>query len=117
MPGSLGISDSHCGFTIGGSAVRATSLEHAQRARAQLAAHDAQSFLLLPAVGAAHMIAEADGTMICTVQPGPRKGKRPRHWPELRLVAAQAKDSATTMYGATFGSAVNDNYSSCRRQL
>lgn len=51
-----------------------------------------------------HVIAEADGTMICTVEAGPRKGKRPRQWQEMRLVAAQAKESSTTVYGATFGS-------------
>ena len=55
-------------------------------------------------MGAEHVIAQADGTMICTVKPGIRKGKRPREWKEMRLVAAQAKDRATTVYGATFGS-------------
>jgi len=94
----------HYGFAIGVSAVRDATLIHAQSARAQLAAHYAQPFRGLPAVGAAHVIAEADGTMICTVQPGPRKGPRPRQWQEMRLVAAQAKDRATTVYGATFGS-------------
>ena len=94
----------HYGFTIGVSAVRDATLAHAQRARAQLAEQYAQSFRVLPAVGAAHVIAEADGTMICTVAPGPRKGKRPRQWQEMRLVAAQAQDRAATVYGATFGS-------------
>ena len=42
--------------------------------------------------------------MICPVAPGPRKGHRPRQGQERRLVAAQAKDCATTGYGATFGS-------------
>ena len=94
----------HYGFAIGVSAVRDATLAHAQRARARLQAQYAQPFRGLPAVGAAHVIAEADGTMICTVQPGPRKGRRPRQWKEMRLVAAQAQDSATTVYGATFGS-------------
>ena len=94
----------HYGFEIGQSAVRAATLAHAQRARAQLQAQYAQPFRILPVVGQAHVIAQADGTMICTVQPGPRKGKRPRQWQEMRLVAAQARDSATTVYGATFGS-------------
>jgi hypothetical protein len=84
--------------------VRDATLAHAQRARAQLEAQYAQSFRGLPAVGQPHIIAEADGTMICTVQPGPRKGKRPRQWQEMRLVAAQAQDSTTPVYGATFGS-------------
>lgn len=94
----------HYGFEIGVSAVRDATLTHAQRARVQLEEHYAQPFRILPAVGQAHVIAEADGTLICTVQAGPRKGKRPRAWQEMRLVAAQAKDSATTVYGATFGS-------------
>lgn len=94
----------HYGFEIGVSAVRDATLAHAQRARALLEEQYAQSFRVLPAVGPAHVIAEADGTMICTVQPGARKGKRPRQWQEMRLVAAQAKDSNTTVYGATFGS-------------
>lgn len=94
----------HYGFEIGVSAVRDATLAHAQRARAQLQAQYAQPFRVLPLIGADHVIAEADGTMICTVQPGPRKGKRPRQWQEMRLVAAQARDSATTVYGATFGS-------------
>ena len=94
----------HYGFAIGLSAVRDATLAHAQRARAQLAEQYAQPFRVLPALGAAHVIAEADGTMICTVAPGPSKGKRPRQWQEMRLVAAQARDRATTMYGATFGS-------------
>ena len=93
----------HYGFTSNVSAVRHTTLEHAQRARRQLEAQYAQSFRELPAVGAAQVIAEADGTMICTVQPGPRKGQRPRQWRAMRLVAAQAKDTATTGYGATVG--------------
>ena len=56
--------------------------------------------------------------MICTVAPGARKGKRPREWKELRLVAAQAKDSSTTVYGATFGSvaATGRRWGHCTRQ-
>ena len=94
----------HYGFAIGVSAVRDATLAHAQRAQARLEQHYAESFRVRPAVGPAHVIAEADGTMICTVAAGPRKGKRPRQWQEMRLVAAQAKDSRTTVYGATFGS-------------
>ena len=41
--------------------------------------------------------------MVRTVKRGPRKSKRPREWKEMRLVAAQAKGSATTLYGVTFG--------------
>ncbi len=94
----------HYGFAIGASAVRQTTLEQAQRAQSQLEAEYQQPFRVLPAQGAEHVIAEADGTMICTVEPGVRKGPRPRSYQEMRLVAAQAKDSATVVYGATFGS-------------
>ena len=93
----------HYGFEIGASAVRTVTLEHAQRAQEQLEEGYAHSFRILPKVGAEHVIAEADGTLIRTVEPGKRKGKRPREWKEMRLVAAQAKDSARTIYGATFG--------------
>lgn len=108
----------HYGFEIGASAVRAATLIHAQRAQTQLEEEYRQPFRMLPPIGAEHVIAQADGTMICTVQPGPRKGKRPREWREMRLVAAQAKDSATTVYGATFGSVeeTGRRWGHCTRQ-
>jgi len=94
----------HYGFEIGASAVRTVTLEHAQRAKQQLEQGYAQSFRILPKVGAEEVIAEADGTMICTVEAGKREGKRPRESKEIKLVAAQAHQSATTVYGATFTS-------------
>ena len=108
----------HYGFEIGLSAVRSATLKHAHRAREKLQEEYEQPFRVLPAVGAEHVIAQADGTMICTVAPGPRKGKRPREWKEMRLVAAQAKDSATTFYGATFGNvaATGRRWGHCARQ-
>ena len=95
--------EEHYGFEIGVSAVRVVTLEHAQRAREQMEEGYAQSFRILPKVGVEHVIAEADGSLIRIVEPGKRSGKRPRDWKEIKLVAAQAKDSATTFYGATFG--------------
>ncbi len=108
----------HYGFEIGATAVRAATLRHAQRACHQLEEQYAQPFRLLPAQGAAQVIAEADGTMICTVAPGKRPGKRPREWKEMRLVAAQARDSATIYYAATFGSveATGRRWGHCTRQ-
>ena len=108
----------HYGFEIGASAVRSATLVHAQRARAKLEEEYRQPFRILPAEGAAHVIAEADGTMICTVQPGERNGKRPREWKKMRLLAAQAKDSATTVYAATFGSVAETGrrWGHCARQ-
>jgi len=108
----------HYGFEIGVSAVRTATLAHAQRAREKLEAEYAQAFRQLPAAGNEHVITQADGTMICTVKPGSRKGKRPREWKEMRLVAAQAKDSARTVYGATFGSVAETGrrWGHCTRQ-
>jgi hypothetical protein len=108
----------HYGFEMGASAVRATTLGQAQRAREQLQEQYGQSFRVLPAVGADHVIAQADGTMICTVEPAPRKAKHPRQWREMRLVAAQAQGSTTTVYGATFGSVAEagQRWGHCARQ-
>jgi len=94
----------HYGFELGASAVREATLTHASRAKEQLEQEYEQPFRILPALKEEHVIAEADGTMICTVEPGPRKGKRPREWKEMRLVAAQARESVTIVYAATFGS-------------
>ena len=71
----------HCGFEIGVSAVRAATLKHAHRARARLPEEYAKPFRVLPAVGAGYVIAQTDGTMICTAEAGSRKGKRPRESP------------------------------------
>lgn len=108
----------HYGFEIGASAVRTATLDHASRAREKLREEYQQPFRVLPAAGAEQVIAEADGTMICTVDPGPRNGKRPRQWKEMRLVAAQARDSATTFYAATFGSVeeTGRRWGHCTRQ-
>jgi len=57
----------------------------------------------LPAVGQPYVIAQADGSMLCTVAPGPRNGKKPREWKEIRLAAARGLDQADTFYAATFG--------------
>lgn len=108
----------HYGFEIGATAVRAATLHHARRAQAGLEAEYKEPFRLLPPQGAAHVVAQADGTMICTVPPGPRQGKRPRDWKEMRLVAAQAQGSATTHYAATFGSVeeTGRRWGHCTRQ-
>jgi hypothetical protein len=92
----------HYGFELGASALRKATLKHAQRARQELQGKYQESFRALPAQGQAQVIGEADGTLICTVASGKRKAKRPRSWLEMRLVAAQAKDSARTVYAAGF---------------
>jgi hypothetical protein len=108
----------HYGFEIGATAVRSTTLKHAKKAQAKMQTEYEQPFRILPALGAEYVIAQADGTLIRTVEPGPRKGKRPREWKEIRLVAAQAKDSVTTVYGVTFGSVEDTGrrWGHCARQ-
>ena len=108
----------HYGFEIGVSAVRTATLEQASRARDKLRAQYQQPFRILPAVGAEQVIAQVDGTMICTVEPGSRKGKRPRAWKEMRLAAAYAQGSATKFYAATFGSVeeTGRRWGHCARQ-
>jgi hypothetical protein len=93
----------HYGFEINASAVRDATLRHAQRAADILEQEYEQPFRLLPPLGAQQVIAEADGSMVCTVAPGPRSGKRPREWKEIRLTAAQASKSTEKFFAATFG--------------
>ena len=93
----------HYGFEINASAVREATLDHAQRAQQILQQEYAQPYRALPALGAPCVVAQADGSMVCTVAPGPRKGKRPRDWKEIRLTAAQALGSTESFYAATFG--------------
>ncbi|MCI0352869.1 MAG: hypothetical protein L0Z53_25895, partial [Acidobacteriales bacterium] len=108
----------HYGFELGASAVRQATLAHAQRAKEKLENHYEQPLRILPAIQEEHVIAEVDGTMICTVEPGPRKGSRPREWKEMRLVAAQARESVRTVYAATFGSVeeTGRRWGHCARQ-
>lgn len=93
----------HYGFELSASAVRDTTLRHAGRAAAQLEAHDGESFRILPKTGPAYVVAEADGTMICTLPAG-RKGQepRPREWKEMRLSGARAPGRVETFYAAGF---------------
>ena len=93
----------HYGFELNPSAVRTTTLRHSQRAAEKLQKDYTKSFRNLPKEGPSHVVAQADGTMICTVDRGKRKGRRPRQWKEMRLVAAQAQGHIEAVFGATFG--------------
>jgi hypothetical protein len=94
----------HYGFELNASAVRAVTLEHAGRAGKRLAKEYQESFRILPRSGPAFVVAEVDGTMICTVEEGcARQGKRPRQWQEMRLAAAQVLGKSETTYAASFG--------------
>jgi hypothetical protein len=94
----------HYGFEITTTAVRKAMLKTARRAQNLLEGKCRQSFRVMPAEAKETIIAQADGTMICTVAPGKRSGKRPRSWSEMRLVAAQVHGASQAVYGATFGS-------------
>ena len=94
----------HYGFEVNVSAVRQATVQAAKRAQQRLEEQYAEPFRALPARGAACVVAEADGSMLCTVPSGlARQAKRPREWKEVRLTAAQSLGSAETFYAATFG--------------
>lgn len=93
----------HYGFEIHATAVREATLEHSQRACQILEDRYKQPFRVLPQIAEEHVIAQTDGSMLCTIQPSKRKDKKPREWKEMRLMAARAKDKVQTFYAATFG--------------
>ena len=95
----------HYGFQLNAGAMRSATLKHAARAEQKLKAGYAQPWRELPARGPGVIIAEADGSMLCTVPGGlPRKAPRPRAWQEIRLLASQRQGSVETTYAATFES-------------
>lgn len=92
----------HYGFEISPSAIRRTTMLHAKRAHEHLQVEYQQSYRLLPPKGEEHIIVEADGTMICTVEAGPRGQSKPREWKEMRLTAACARDRVERIYAGGF---------------
>ena len=93
----------HYGVSVAVARVRTVTLHHAH----VLAAQVPQPVRTLPAHGPAHLVAEADGTMVpivdtSTAPPGSdrRKHRRTRYQ-EARLVAAQAHGTVNTQFGAT----------------
>lgn len=93
----------HYGVSVAVERVRTVTLHHAQ----VLAAQAPAPVRTLPAHGPAHLVAEADGTMVPVVDtsaapPGAdRRKHRQVRYQEARLVAAQAHKTVTTHYGAT----------------
>lgn len=94
----------HYGFEIGASAVRRCTMESAQKAAELLGSEYAEDYRALPPNGKDCVIAQMDGSMICTVEAHRRGSKRPRLWREFRLTAAQAQGSVQSVYAATMGS-------------
>ncbi len=93
----------HYGIEVGAETVRQATLGAALDAADLLAEDYDTEYRQMPSTGVDQVIAEIDGSMICTVNPGKRTGSRTRQWKEMRLSAAQAKDAADTFYAATFG--------------
>jgi hypothetical protein len=108
----------HYGFEINSSAVRRSTLGSAREASALLEKQYAKDYRLLPAQGADCVVAQADGSMVCTVATGGRSGSRPRQWREMRLTAAQAQGGSTTCYAATLDGVdqVGRRWGHCARQ-
>ena len=108
----------HYGFEINASAVRDATLQNASRAEQILQQEYQEPFRLLPALGAPQVVAQADGSLVRTVAPGTRTGKKPRDWKEIRLTAAQALGSTETFYAATFGEVdeVGQRWGHCARR-
>ena len=99
----------HYGVSVTHERVRTVTLHHGE----VLAAQTPQPVRTLPARGAAHIVAEADGTMVPLVDtssapPGAdRRKHRTVRYQEARLTAAQAQGTVTTHYAATLHD-VND---------
>jgi hypothetical protein len=95
----------HYGFELNASAVRELTLQQAQRAQCRLEAQYEEPFRVLPKKGASQLIAQADGSMICTVASGSQRNQpKPRQWKELRLMVGQEADQVQATYAATFES-------------
>jgi len=93
----------HYGFELNATAVRDATLQQAARAVTQLEAHYRENFRVLPKTGPEYIVAQADGTMICTVPEGRKRTQaRPREWKEMRLSAARAHGRVDTTYAAGF---------------
>lgn len=94
----------HYGFDVGASAVRMATLKHARAVQSRGLERCGRGFRAMRAQGPKNIVCEADGSFLRLVQEGlPRKGKRPREWKEVRVVAAQSVGSASATYAATFG--------------
>jgi hypothetical protein len=94
----------HYGFELSASTIHDVTLLHARRAEAGLEARYAEGFRQIPRKGAPCIIAEVDGTMVCTVMPGERAKPRPREWREMKVAVTQPFQSEQSVYCAVLGS-------------
>ena len=78
-----------------------------------------ESFRVLPKTGPAFVVAQVDGTMICTTPEGcARQASRPRQWQEMRLGVAQVLGETQATYAASFGSVeeIGRRWGHCTRE-
>lgn len=108
----------HYGFELNTSCMRTVTLHHARRAARKLEQGYEQPYRLLPAQGQDWIIAQADGSMICTVEPSSRQSRRPRQWKEMRLAAARGHRQTRSCFAATFGDVdeLGQRWGHCARQ-
>ncbi len=96
--------NAHYGFTLSPERVRLTTLEKSAEVVNQLA--EREPICTLPGQGAAAIVAQCDGSMICTVTTAPAgdgRKQRKLEWKEARLCAATAQGSATIFYEGLLG--------------
>lgn len=94
----------HYGFSLSPERIREKTLEKLQEIDKELA--ERKSITALPSQGAAAIIAQCDGAMVCTVTTGSgsdRRKKRTLEWKEARLCAATAQGSVTIFYEGLIG--------------
>lgn len=96
--------EEHYGFEISPSAVRKATFESAAQAVSFHRQQEEESHRALPDQGEPTLIAEADGSLIRTVESGSRTGPRPRAWSEIRLAAVQPLGQKDCVYGVSFDS-------------
>lgn len=94
----------HYGIEIGPTAVRKITMAVALECSKRLEEAYEEDFRAMDKEGKDVVIAQADGSMVCTVAPGKRRGKRPREWREIRLCSAIGQGDVQARYAATMGS-------------
>lgn len=94
----------HYGFEYHASGLRKATLDSAEQAAVQLREQSSEDYRRLPRTHERTVIAEADGSMICTLAAGAKAGTRPRKWEEIRLAAAQLQGDQRIVYATSFES-------------
>ena len=107
------------GFEMPTSTVREHCLGHAQAIEERQRAQEEEPYRLIPETGVPTLVAQADGSMVCTVAPDlPRQGERPREWKQINVACAQAQGSESPYYAVSFESqsALGAGWGHCARK-